>query len=115
MSVVPSADTGGLMAIKYFSYVGGLVKTAKEIMQERQTADTLFGGEYPLVLDAAFSHTDAKHTQAIATELANVTGQLVFAVMAKDWTHVESQIYDKIARTYKLVKVSEDEVIIEEV
>ena len=115
IKVIPAADTGSLKAIQYFSYVGGLVKVAKEIMKERQNDEIQYGEEYPLVLDAAFSHADEKHTKAIAVELSKVTNQLIFAVMNKDWAHVGKHIENRIAKTYELKKLSEDEVAIEEV
>lgn len=80
-------DTGGLRVIQYFAYVGGLVKLAYEVMQERTDEEgnaQELGEQYPLVLDAAFSHADQTHTQNIARELANATSQLIFAVMEKD-------------------------------
>jgi DNA sulfur modification protein DndD len=110
--ITPKADTGGLKVIQYFSYVGGLVKVARDVMKERNPGE-VYGEEYPLVLDAAFSHTDTKHTKAIAKELSTVTNQLVFAVMDKDWEHVGEQIKENIAKTYKLVKINEDQVVIE--
>ena len=113
ISIYPMADTGGVKAIQYFSYVGGLVQLACKAMQERSNGD-LSGGEFPLVLDAAFSHTDRMHTKAIALELSKVTKQLIFAVMDKDWEHVSEDISYKICKTYKLRKTSEDEVVIEE-
>lgn len=114
ISINPPADTGGVKAIQYFSYVGGLVQVARQVMKERKQ-DELYGEDYPLVLDAAFSHTDTNHTKAIAVELSKVTGQLIFAVMDKDWAHVGDKIDTRIAKTYKLVKLSESEVTIEEV
>lgn len=114
ISVSPMADTGGIKAIQYFSYVGGLVQVARKIMNERQEGE-LYGEEYPLVLDAAFSHTDTKHTKAIAVELSKVTSQLVFAVMDKDWAHVGNEIAENIFKTYTLKKVNEDEVGVEEI
>ena len=114
ISVSPMADTGGIKAIQYFSYVGGLVQVARKIMNERQEGE-LYGEEYPLVLDAAFSHTDTKHTKAIAVELSKVTSQLVFAVMDKDWAHVGNEIAENIFKTYTLKKVNEDEVVVEEI
>lgn len=113
INIVPLADTDGIKAIQYFSYVGGLVQVTREVMQERKEGES-YGEEYPLVLDAAFSHTDTKHTKAIAVELSKVTRQLIFAVMDKDWEHVGDEIGEHIVKTYKLNKINEDEVVIEE-
>lgn len=110
----PPANTGGVKAIQYFAYVGGLVEVAKIIMKEKAPEDVI-GEEYPLVLDAAFSHTDTTHTRSIAKELSTVTNQLVFAVMDKDWNHVSEMVESKIAREYILEKVDEDDATIVEV
>ena len=109
----PPANTGGVKAIQYFAYVGGLVEVAKTIMHSKNAEDVI-GEEYPLVLDAAFSHTDTTHTRSIAKELSTVTNQLVFAVMDKDWNHVSEMVESKIARKYILEKVDEDEATIKE-
>lgn len=111
-------DTGGLRVIQYFSYVGGLVKLAYEVMQERvdENGDEQeLGEQYPLVLDAAFSHADPIHTQNIARELANATSQLIFAVMEKDWLYAENGLSGKVGRMYELKKIDETEVKIVEV
>lgn len=108
-------DTGGTTVIKYFSFVGGLIKLAGEILQERNNETEVYGEEYPLVLDAAFSHADEGHVKSISEQLSKVTNQLVFAVMKKDWNYVEDGIRNRISRVYKLNKINEQEVIIEEV
>lgn len=115
ISINPKADTGGIKVIQYFSYVGGLVQLASKAMEERKENSLALGSKYPLVLDAAFSHTDRAHTKAIAVELSKVTDQLIFAVMDKDWAHVSDDIQEKVMRTYEFKKLNEDEVCIEEV
>lgn len=110
-------DTGGLRVIQYFAYVGGLVKLAFEVMSERDEDENenVLGEQYPLVLDAAFSHADKKHTKNISRELALATKQLVFAVMEKDWLHAQEGLVGKVARLYELKKIDETEVRIVEV
>lgn len=111
-------DTGGLRVIQYFAYVGGLVKLAYEVMQECEKDEgevQELGEQYPLVLDAAFSHADQTHTQNIARELANATSQLIFAVMEKDWLYAQTGLAGKVGRMYELKKIDETEVQIVEV
>lgn len=112
------ALTGGLRVIQYFAYVGGLVKLAYEIMTERKNTDseasTALGEQYPLVLDAAFSHADDIHTKNIASELSAATNQLIFALMDKDWQYAKSGLIGKIGRMYELIKIDEEEVYIKE-
>lgn len=98
------ALTGALHIIKYFSFVGALVEIATKRINEAGG----IGENYPLVLDAAFSHTDDNHTQAISRELAKTTKQLVFAVMEKDWNYAQNSIKDRVNKIYKIEKVSED-------
>ena len=109
--------TGGLRVIQYFAYVGGLVKLAYEIMNERhnsgEEASTAMGEQYPLVLDAAFSHADDVHTHNIARELSVATKQLIFALMKKDWLYAKSGLTGKVGRMYELVKIDETEVRVE--
>ncbi len=105
--------TGGLRVIQYFAYVGGLVKLAYEIMCERHSKDddvsVAMGEQYPLVLDAAFSHADDEHTHNIAHELSETSNQLVFALMKKDWLYAKSGLVGKVCRMYELVKIDETE------
>lgn len=113
------ADTGGLRAIQYFSYVGGLVKLAYEVMLEREEDEKgnklVLGEEYPLVLDAAFSHTDEIHTKNISKVLANSVNQLVLALMQKDWVYAKDGLLGKVSRMYELVKIDETEAHIKEI
>ena len=106
--------TGGLRVIQYFAYVGGLVKLAYEIMLERKNdeddANVALGEQYPLVLDAAFSHADDVHTHNIAKELSGAVNQLIFALMEKDWQYAKSGLTGHVGRMYELVKIDEMEV-----
>ena len=110
-------DTGGLRVIQYFSYVGGLVKLAYEVMKEKDEDGNSqsLGEQYPLVLDAAFSHADDIHTKNIAKELSKATSQLVFALMRKDWLYAEEGLTGKVGKMYELKKIDETEVRIIEV
>ena len=109
--------TGGLRVIQYFAYVGGLVKLAYEIMLERKTkknneddANVDLGEQYPLVLDAAFSHADDVHTHSIAKELSRAVNQLIFALMEKDWLYAKRGLTGRVGRMYEFVKIDEMEV-----
>lgn len=103
------ALSAGLHSVTYFSFVGALVQLAGEILRSNSEEDEMFGENYPLILDAAFSHTDSVHTKAIAKQLSQITEQLVFAVMEKDWIHAKEGIEDRTIRIYKINKISEDE------
>lgn len=115
----PMDDSGGLRVIQYFSYVGALVKTAFEVMTEKnnneEISQGMLGEQYPLVLDAAFSHADATHTGNIAKELSKASRQLIFAVMEKDWNYAKVGLDGRVIRIYELEKMSEEKVIIKEI
>ena len=100
--------TGGLHIIKYFSFVGALVQQAGEAIN-KEKSDISAEEDYPLVLDAAFSHTDDDHTKGIAKELSNVTKQLVLAIMEKDWNYAKEGIDNKVSKMYRINKISEDQ------
>lgn len=108
-------NTGGLKSIQYFSYVGGLVKLAYDVMNEKNAGTPQAGDQYPLVLDAAFSHADATHTKNISRELSKSTPQLIFALMYKDWEHAEGGLAGKVGRKYEFDKKNDIEVYIKEV
>lgn len=105
------ALTGALETITYFSFVGALVQLASEAVEKRAGKEEAeqFGEFYPLVLDAAFSHTDDYHTKSVANCLANSTKQLVFAVMDKDWQYAKDGIESKVVRKYTIDKIAEDQ------
>ena len=109
--------TGGVRVTQYFAYVGGLVKLAYQIKNERQNdeASGLAGEQYPLVLDAAYSNADDIHTLNISRELSNSVNQLIFALMKKDWQFAKDGLDGKISRMYQLVSVDDWEAKIEEV
>ena len=108
----PVDDTGGLRIIQYFSYVAAIVKVAYDLVNEKKKEDisARFGEQYPLVLDAAFSHADVNHTKNIAKELANSVPQLIFAVMHKDWKHASEGLLGCVSHIYELDKIDETEV-----
>jgi len=108
-------DTGGLRAVQYFAYVASLVKLAYEVMYNKGSEINKMGEEYPLVLDAAFSHADESHTKNVARELATSVNQLIFALMYKDWNYAKEGLEFKLARKYELKKIDEIEVQIVEV
>lgn len=110
----PLDDTGGLRVIQYFAYVGGLVQLASEVLREKDEGIEL-GEDYPLVLDAAFSHADEKHIKSISKELMNSTKQLILGVKKNDWYYAEDALRENVARVYNLTKVSETYTLIEEV
>ena len=106
------ALTGALHVIQYFSFIGAVVQLANEEVTRRNGETEIFGENYPLFLDAAFSHADDEHTNLIAKSLSDVTNQLVFAIMEKDWQYAKDGLAGRVQRIYEMEKISETKSII---
>ena len=104
--LVISGESEGLIRVKNFAFIAGLVDLAKEkaiSVGEKQLANE----PYPLILDAPFSNADEEHIQNISRELPAVAEQVIMFVMEKDWKYAEKVILDKTGKTYKLSKHSD--------
>ncbi len=103
---VVSGESEGLIRVKNFAFIAGLVDLAK--------SKTLSVGEnklenepYPLILDAPFSNADEEHIKNISRELPMVAEQVIMFVMRKDWRYAETVILDKVNQMYTLEKHSD--------
>lgn len=103
---VISGESEGLIRVKNFAFIAGLVDLAK--------SKTLSVGEnklenepYPLILDAPFSNADEEHIKNISRELPMVAEQVIMFVMKKDWRYAETVILDKVNQMYTLEKHSD--------
>ena len=103
---VISGESEGLIRVKNFAFIAGLVDLAK--------SKTLSVGEnklenepYPLILDAPFSNADEGHIKNISRELPMVAEQVIMFVMKKDWRYAETVILDKVNQMYTLEKHSD--------
>lgn len=103
---VISGESEGLIRVKNFAFIAGLVDLAKD--------KTLNIGEkkienepYPLILDAPFSNADEEHIKNISRELPMVAEQVIMFVMKKDWRYAETVILDRVSQMYTLEKHSD--------
>ena len=104
--LVTSGESEGLIRVKNFAFIAGLVDLAKE--QKIQIGDKEMKGEsYPLILDAPFSNADEIHIKNIARELPGVAEQVIMFVMEKDWRYAKEVIEGKVAKSYVLEKHSD--------
>lgn len=101
-----SGESEGLIRVKNFAFIAGLVELAKE--KTVKIGDKEIEGEaYPLILDAPFSNADEIHIKNIARELPDVAEQVIMFVMEKDWKYAKEVIMDKVAKCYTLEKHSD--------
>ena len=103
---VESGESEGLLRVKNFAFIAGLVDLARSKIINIDGQD--LGSEpYPLILDAPFSNADEIHIENISRELPKVAEQVIMFVMAKDWRYAEAVMLDRVDKQYKLVKHSD--------
>jgi DNA sulfur modification protein DndD len=106
------ADTGGLKAVKNFAYITGLVDIAhKRVAHGNETdeEDVNETESYPLIMDAPFSATDAKHIENISRIIPRIAEQVIIIVMQKDWAYAESATKEKIGKSYIIENIDNSE------
>lgn len=103
---VISGESEGLIRVKNFAFIAGLVDLAKQ-KAIRVGNKSLETEPYPLILDAPFSNADEGHIQNISRELPKVAEQVIMFVMEKDWKYAEQVILDKVEKCYLLEKHSD--------
>ena len=104
-----TGDSEGLLRVKNFAFIAGLVALAKEkiVADIGENTVDLSSEPYPLVMDAPFSNADENHTKNISRILPEVAEQVIMFVMRKDWNYAEKVMNDKVGAMYKLNKISE--------
>lgn len=103
---VISGESEGLIRVKNFAFIAGLVDLAKgKALSVGE--DTINNEPYPLILDAPFSNADEKHIKSISIELPEVAEQVIMFVMKKDWSFAETVIANRVNKTYVLEKHSD--------
>lgn len=103
---VISGESEGLIRVKNFAFIAGLVDLAKD-KTLKVGEDKLENEPYPLILDAPFSNADEEHIKNISRELPMVAEQVIMFVMKKDWRYAETVILDRVNQMYTLEKHSD--------
>ncbi len=103
---VISGESEGLIRVKNFAFIAGLVDLAKD-KALKVGEDKLENEPYPLILDAPFSNADEEHIKNISRELPMVAEQVIMFVMKKDWRYAETVILDRVNQMYTLEKHSD--------
>ncbi len=100
---VISGESEGLLRVKNFAFIAGLVDLAKDKVL-KVGENRLENEPYPLILYAPFSNADEEHIKNISRELPMVAEQVIMFVMKKDWRYAETVILDRVKKTYTLEK-----------
>lgn len=103
---VISGESEGLIRVKNFAFIAGLVDLAKG-KALKVGENKLENEPYPLILDAPFSNADEEHIKNISRELPMVAEQVIMFVMKKDWRYAETVILDRVNKMYTLEKHSD--------
>ena len=99
---VKTEESDGLKAVKSFAFIASLVSMAKDkILDDKEMK---LGQVYPLVMDAPFSNVDEIHINNICSILPGTAGQIIMAVMQKDWEYASHNLKSYVGETYKIVK-----------
>ena len=101
-----TGESEGLIRVKNFAFIAGLVQLAKEQICSDDDMK-LHTEPYPLVLDAPFSNADEEHVQNISRKLPEVAEQVIMFVMEKDWKYAKPVVMDRVGKQYNLEKINE--------
>ena len=109
---IETGESEGLLRVKNFAFIAGLVALAKEKIIADETDSNkenvnLASEPYPLVMDAPFSNADEFHTANISRVLPEVAEQVIMFVMRKDWNYAKSVMNNKVGAMYQLNKIDE--------
>ena len=104
---VLSGESEGLIRVKNFAFIAGLVELAKVKAIKVGDKEELTSEPYPLILDAPFSNADEVHIKNISRELPQVAEQVIMFVMQKDWRYAKEVMQPRTGRMYQLAKHSD--------
>lgn len=101
-----TGESEGLIRVKNFAFIAGLVQLAKEQICSDENLD-LHTEPYPLVMDAPFSNADEEHVKNISRKLPEIAEQVIMFVMEKDWKYAQPVVMDRVGKQYNLEKLNE--------
>lgn len=108
-------NSTGTETVKNFAFVAGLLDSVKaKLVNKGEFSDDDLDECYPLVLDAPFSNTDTEHIHNICKVLPKHCDQVIIVLISKDYEIAKDSIFDRIGKTYRIIKHSETDDSIEE-
>lgn len=99
---IKTEESDGLKAVKSFAFIASLVSMAKDKILDDSTLK--LGQVYPLVMDAPFSNVDEIHINNICQILPKTAGQVIMAVMQKDWEYAAKNLKSSVGKSYQVLK-----------
>lgn len=105
----------GTSDIKNFAFVFGLEQLAKDkIMNESEDDDIFETEQYPMFLDAPFSHADGVHIENLCTLVPTVANQVIIAISTKDWNLTEEYLKEYVGKIYRMNPLGEQYTVVHE-
>lgn len=104
-------------AIMAFSFIGGIIKLAREKMFSRveEDIDNVDNNEpYPLVMDAPSSSFDIERIQKFCHIMPKIAEQVVFFIKDTDGLYVKEYLSSSIGKEYKFNQIDNYHTVIEE-
>lgn len=103
-------------AIMAFSFIGGIIKLAREKMFAKDDdTDSIENTEpYPLVMDAPSSSFDIERIQKFCHIMPKIAEQVIFFIKDTDGLYVKEYLKDSIGKEYKFNQIDNYYTIIEE-
>jgi len=105
-------------AIMAFSFIGGIIKLAREKMFAKDEEDEIESIEntepYPLVMDAPSSSFDIERIQKFCQIMPKIAEQVIFFIKDTDGLYVKKYLSESIGKEYKFNQVDNYHTIIEE-
>lgn len=106
-------------AIMAFSFIGGIIKLARNKMinnQDENEIDSIENTEpYPLVMDAPSSSFDIERIERFCQIMPKIAEQVIFFIKDTDGLYVKQYLDDSIGKEYKFNQINNYHTVIEEV
>ena len=102
-------------AIMAFSFIGGIIKLARDKMFANNDEDDISDSEpYPLVMDAPSSSFDIERIEKFCQIMPKIAEQVIFFIKDTDGLYVKEYLKDSIGKEYEFNQIDNYHTVIEE-
>lgn len=103
-------------AIMAFSFIGGIIKLAREkvLSGDDELANIDNTEPYPLVMDAPSSSFDIQRIENFCHLMPQIAEQVIFFIKDTDGLYVKKYLENSIGKEYRFVKINDSNTVIKE-
>lgn len=103
-------------AIMAFSFIGGIIKLAREkvLNGDDELANIDNTEPYPLVMDAPSSSFDIQRIENFCHLMPQIAEQVIFFIKDTDGLYVKKYLENSIGKEYRFVKINDSNTVIKE-